>query len=176
LVIALCGQHRGTSASARSGCKRGQQEEALGRSRGGFGTKVHVRAEGRGKPLLFVLTGGERHEQTVFEMLMEPGAVRRVGRGRPRIRPERLVGDKGYSTDKVRGYLRRRGIGVVIPYRADQPARSSFDRCTYRERNRIERLVNRPQAVSPRGHPIRKTRLQLSGDAHRGRHRPVALT
>jgi transposase len=115
----------------------------LGRSRGGFGTKVHVRAEGQGKPLLFALTGGERHEQTVFEMLMEPGAVRRVGRGRPRIRPQRLVGDKGYSTDKVRGYLRRRGIGVVIPYRADQPARSSFDRCTYRERNRIERLVNR---------------------------------
>jgi transposase len=115
----------------------------LGRSRSGFGTKVHVRAEGHGKPLVFVLTGSERHEQAVFESLMERGTVRRVGRGRPRIRPERLVGDKGYSTDKVRGYLRRRGIGVVIPYRADQPASGSFDRCTYRERNRIERLVNR---------------------------------
>ncbi len=115
----------------------------MGRSRGGFGTKVHLRAEGQGKPLVFVLTGGERHEQTVFESLMEGGAVRRLGRGRPRIRPERLAGDKGYSTDKVRGYLRRRGIGVVIPFRADQQASASFDRRAYRERNRIERLINR---------------------------------
>lgn len=115
----------------------------MGRSRGGFGTKVHVRAEGQGKPLVFMLTGGECHEQTVFESLMERGAVRRVGRGRPRIRPERLVGDKGYSTEKVRGYLRRHGIGAVIPYRANQQANGSFDRYFYRERNRIERLINR---------------------------------
>jgi Transposase DDE domain len=94
----------------------------LGRSRGGFGTKVHVRAEGEGKPLVFMLTGGERHEQTIFESLMERGVVRRAGRGRPRIRPERLVGDKGYSTEKVRDYLRRRGIAVVMPHRADQLA------------------------------------------------------
>ncbi len=100
----------------------------MGRSRGGFGTKVHVRAEGHGKPLVFILTGGERHEQTVLESLMERGAVRRVGRGRPRIRPKRLVGDKGYSTEKVRGYLRRRGIGIVLPHRADQRASSLFDR------------------------------------------------
>jgi transposase len=115
----------------------------LGRSRGGFGTKVHVRAEGHGKPLVFILTGGERHEQTILESLMERGAVRRVGRGRPRIRPKRLVGDKGYSTEKVRGYLRRRGIGIVLPHRADQRASSLFDRRVYRERNRIERLINR---------------------------------
>lgn len=115
----------------------------MGRSRGGFGTKVHVRAEGHGKPLVFILTGGERHEQTVLESLMERGAVRRVGRGRPRIRPKRLVGDKGYSTEKVRGYLRRRGIGIVLPHRADQRASSLFDRRVYRERNRIERLINR---------------------------------
>ena len=57
----------------------------MGRSRGGFATKVHMRAERQGKPLVFVLTGGERDEQTAFESLMEHGAVRRVGRGRPRI-------------------------------------------------------------------------------------------
>jgi transposase len=115
----------------------------LGRSRGGFGTKVHVRAEGQGKPLIFMLTGGERHEQAVFESLMERGAVRRAGRGRPRIRPERLVGDKAYSTEKVRNYLRSRGTGVVIPRRANQQASASFDQRAYRERNRIERLINR---------------------------------
>jgi transposase len=102
-----------------------------------------VRAEWEGKPLVFVLTGGERHEQTVFESLMADGAVRRAGRGRPRIRPERLVGDKGYSAEKVRGYLRRRRVGVVIPHRVDQRASGVFDRRLYRERNRIERLINR---------------------------------
>jgi transposase len=102
-----------------------------------------VRAEGQGKPLVFVLTGGECHELTVFEALMECGAVGRAGGGRPRIRPDRLVGDKGYSTEKVRGYLRSRGIGVVIPHRADQRASASFDRRAYRERNRVERLINR---------------------------------
>lgn len=90
-----------------------------------------------------MLTGGERHELTVFRSLMEHGAVRRVGSGRPRIRPDRLVGDKGYSTEKVRGYLRRHGIGVVIPYRADQRTSGLLDRRLYRERNRVERLINR---------------------------------
>jgi hypothetical protein len=102
----------------------------LGRSRGGFGTKVHVRAEGQGKPLIFMLTGGERHEQTVFESLMEGSAVRRAGRGRPYMRPERLVGDKGYSTEKVRGYLRRRGIGVLIPHRKNRQTVYSTDAST----------------------------------------------
>lgn len=55
--------------------------------------------------MVFVLTGGERHEQTVFEHLMENRYVKRAARGRPRVRPRRVVGDKGYSSTKVRNYL-----------------------------------------------------------------------
>ena len=69
------------------------QDEALGRSQGGFSTKLHLRAEGGGKPIIAVLTGGERHEQIVLEGLVDGGAIRRVGRGRPRLRPRRLAGD-----------------------------------------------------------------------------------
>ena len=69
-------QHGGSGPPARSRGKRGQKNEALGRSRGGFSTKVHVRAEGFGKPLVFVLTGGERHEEVAFECLMEGGKVK----------------------------------------------------------------------------------------------------
>src|SRR5205807_2449087 len=94
--------------------------EALGRSRGGFSTKVHVRAEGRGKPVVFVLTGGERHDQVALPALTRRGAIKRAGRGRPRLRPRRLVGDKGYSSQTVRQSLRRRGIGAVIPRRANE--------------------------------------------------------
>ena len=75
--------------------------------------------------------------------MLESGAVKRRGRGRPRLRPQRVAGDKGYSSRTVRRYLRRRGIGAVIPRRADEPPQRAFDRAAYRERNRIERLINR---------------------------------
>ena len=122
----------------------GQGEgEALGRSRGGFSTKVHLRAEGGGKPITFVLTGGERHESRMLPALLSRGGVRRPGRGRPRLRPRRVVGDKAYTGRPVRSFLRRRGIGAVIPTQKGEPRRLAFDRQAYRERNRVERLVNR---------------------------------
>ena len=71
------------------------------------------------------------------------GAVKRPGRGRPRIRPKRVVGDKAYSGRHIRRYLRRRGIGVVIPHRKDEHCRGPFDQAAYRQRNVAERLVNR---------------------------------
>lgn len=117
--------------------------EALGRSRGGFSTKIHLRAEGQGKPMAFVLSGGERHESKYLPLLLGTGAVERPGRGRPRIRPVRLVGDKGYSYTTVRRYLHARGIGVTIPRRKDQGPNICFDPAMYRQRNKVERLVNR---------------------------------
>jgi transposase len=102
-----------------------------------------VRVERGGKLLVVLLTPGQRHEQTVFEQLMEQGAVKRPGRGRPRLRPTRVCGDKGYSSGKARQYLRRRGIGALIPRRKNERAQPRFDRATYRERNVVERLINR---------------------------------
>jgi transposase len=91
-----------------------------------------------------VLTGGQRQEATQVEPLMERGAVARPGRGRPRVRPDRVAGDKGYTGRKIRGYLRRRGIGTVIPRLRNEPRRGvRFDRAAYRQRERIERLINR---------------------------------
>jgi transposase len=105
-------------------------------------TKVHVRAEGRGKPLVLLLSGGERHEAPFLPSLLEHRKVKRPGRGRPR--PKRVVGDKGYSSAANRAYLRRRGIAAVIPRRRDQGGpRPRFDRGAYRQRNRVERLINR---------------------------------
>src|SRR3712207_7668540 len=71
-----------------------QAREALGRSQGGFSTKLHLRAEGNGKPITAVLTGGERNEQIALEDLLDQGAIRRNGRGRPRLRPRKVAGDK----------------------------------------------------------------------------------
>src|SRR6516165_3504908 len=66
-------------------------DEALGRSQGGFSTKIHLRAEGSGKPIALLITAGQRHEQVMFEALMETGTVKRAERGRPRIRPDRVA-------------------------------------------------------------------------------------
>ena len=115
----------------------------MGRSRGGFSTKLHVRAEGGGKPLVLLLSPGQAHDSRFVEPLLEHGAVRRAGRGRPRVRPKRAAGDKAYSYRRVRRYLRRRRIGAVIPTRKDQRPNPHFDRAAYRTRNRVERLINR---------------------------------
>jgi transposase len=115
--------------------------EALGRSQGGFSTKLHLRAEGNGQPITAVLTAGERNEQIALEAVLDRGAIPR--RGRPRLRPRRVAGDKGYSSPTARRRLRRRGITPVIPTKSDQPRQPNFDREAYRRRNLVERLINR---------------------------------
>lgn len=104
---------------------------------------MHVRVEGRGKPMTILLTAGQRHETTKFEALMEQGAVKRSGRGCPRLRPKRVLGDKAYSSRKIRQYLKRRGIGYTIPRRIDETRTGPFNRAVYKERNYVERAINR---------------------------------
>jgi transposase len=112
-------------------------------------TKLHLRTDGAGRPLVLLVTPGQRHEVTQLEWLLEGGVVKRTGRdgrpgrGRPRRRPAKLVGDKGYSFPSARRLLRRRGIRAVIPTKSDQRRLSSFDRTAYRGRNRVERSVGR---------------------------------
>jgi transposase len=73
---------------------------------------------------------------------MEQGVVKRSGRGRPRIRPSRLVGDKGYTGRRIRNYLHRRGIRFTIPRLSNEPRHGPFRREIYRQRNVVERTIN----------------------------------
>ena len=93
--------------------------------------------------MTLLLTPGQRHEATAFAPLLEQGAVRRPGRGRPRVRPKRVVGDKGYTGRPNRAYCRRRGIRYTIPRKLNERRTGPFDRAIYRLRNRVERLINR---------------------------------
>ena len=104
-----------------------------------------MRCEGEGKPVTFVLTPGQQHEVTVFEQLMENGAVKRPKCGRPRLLPKRIVADKGYTSRDVRLYLRKRGVRMTIPHRSNERhgRKGPFDKEVYRQRNRVERLINR---------------------------------
>ena len=114
-------------------------DHALGRSRGGFGTKVHLVCDCRGVVLAVFVTAGQRHESKAFEPVMFR-ARRPRWAGRERW-PRRLAADKGYSYRRVRRWLWRHHIADVIPTRADQPRDEHFDRETYRRRNIIERVV-----------------------------------
>ena len=119
-------------------------DHALGRSRGGYGTKLHLVTDGGGVPLAVLVTAGQVHDSKVFEAAVGAVRVKRPGPGRPRTRPQAVAGDKGYSHPRIRRYLRGRGIKAVIPRRKDQrpgDRRVKLDRHAYRRRNVVERCV-----------------------------------
>jgi transposase len=128
-------------------------DHALGRSRGGLTTKIHLACDGRGRPLAVLLTAGQRHDSVCARLLLERIRVPRNGRGRPRCRPDHVIADKAYSSRGLRAYLRRRNIGHTIPEKQDQKGHRrnrgrrggrppQFDRETYRQRNIVERCFN----------------------------------
>src|SRR3954464_13511660 len=114
-------------------------DHALGRSRGGFGTKVHLVCDGRGFIVAIYVTAGQAHESKAFEPTMaHPLLHRRRGR---RGWPGHMAGDKGYSYPGIRRWCRRGGIEPVIPTRKEQPRAAASDRKRHRRRNAGERAV-----------------------------------
>ena len=106
-------QHHHPSASLRGRHKKGTQSaEALGRSRGGFTTKIHARCDARGRPLGFTLTPGQAHDTQGFLILL-----RLVG-----DRIKAMLADKGYDADAIREALIAEGIEPVIPTRNNRKA------------------------------------------------------
>jgi transposase len=126
-------QHGRPRAPARGRRQRGQDGQALGRSRGGFSTKLHLRCDARGLPLALVLTPGEAHETRAFADLVEDLAAG----------TRCLIGDMGYDADWLRQELLLRGVLPVIPPNPVRKKPAPLDRELYRLRNRVERLVNR---------------------------------
>jgi len=114
-------------------------DHALGRSRGGFSTKVHLVCDSHGIILAVWVTAGQTHETQGFEPVMNRAQrPRRAGRQRW---PDQGAGDKGYSAAFVRDWLQRRHIDDVIPTPKNQERQEDFDKATYRRRNIIERAV-----------------------------------
>jgi IS5 family transposase len=135
----------------------------LGRSRGGWGSKLHLATDGNGLILGVTLTAGQTHESTQLHDVMH--AVRRPRRVKW---PLKLAGDKGYSYDSIRHFLRGCGTEPVIPRRANQPRPKyeKFDKNTYRKRCRVEQAVGwlkecrrryarRPQGDKPPAESLR---------------------
>jgi len=101
----------------RRPAQKGQSGHALGLSRGGFSTKIHLKADFKGKPLDFHLTGGEAGDSPQFETLLDIG---------PDIKPRAALTDKGYDAKSNRQAARERGICPVIPYRSNNRDKHKF--------------------------------------------------
>lgn len=128
-------------------------DHALGRSRGGLTTKTHLVCE-RGRKLpAAVVTAGHRGDSPQFIPVLGKVRVARLGGGRPRTRPDRVLADRAYTSKANRTHLRRRGIKACIPSRTDQDAHRrakgarggrppAFDPTIYRLRHAVECGIN----------------------------------
>jgi len=120
-----------SSAEGRA-IHKGEQKQAVGRSRGGRNTKIHALADAKGRLLAILLTGGEAHDCPIAERLIR------------RVKPaKRMLGDKAYDSAELREELDERGTKPVIPNRCNRKQPFSFSKRLYRLRWRIENAFNR---------------------------------
>ncbi|PKR41283.1 IS5 family transposase, partial [Streptomyces sp. EAG2] len=149
-------------------------DHALGRSRGGLSTKVHLASDSRARPLSIHVTAGQAGDAPAFEAVTAGIRIPRRGLGRPRTRPAIVLADRAYSSRAIRGHLRRRGIRAVIPQPADQIGHRlrrgraggrppGFDAETYKERNAVERCIARLKQW--RGLAMRTDKLAIAYQA-----------
>ncbi|MFE6766681.1 transposase [Streptomyces sp. NPDC057689] len=192
---------RGTGTSGRAAVSEsgrpsgggGTGGEGLGRSRGGFTSKIHLSADGRCRPLSLIVTPGQRADCTQFIPVLEKIRIPRRGPGRPRKGPDSGAADKAYSNGPCRKHLRRNAIRHTIPEKADSQAARlrkgirggrppCFDEERYKKRSIVEWAISklknsravgevdsgRPAGVSNSGFPraasrTRRARLRAPG-------------
>ena len=120
------------SASLGRRRKRGEQKQAVGRSRGGRNTKIHALADAKGRLIAILLTGGEAHDCPVADRLIR------------RVKPSKhMLADKAYDSAELRCELHVRGSKPVIPNKSNRKQPFSFNNRVYKLRWRIENAFNR---------------------------------
>jgi len=125
-------QHGGTCPPTRRRRPKKHGPQALGRSRGGFATKLHGIVDALGNPLGFTLTGAEQADITQALALLEqaPGA-------------QAVIADKGYDSNALVEHIEAQQAEVIIPPRSNRKALRDYDRHRYKARNLVERFFNR---------------------------------
>jgi transposase len=128
-------QHCGPRPCLGSRGKGGQEGQALGRSRGGFSTKIRLKTDFDGYPIAFDLTGGEAADAPHMPILMDIG---------PDVEPRAMVDDKGYASKVNREAARTHGAIPVIPHKSNEKHQPTwFARTLYKARARIEQAVGK---------------------------------
>jgi transposase len=112
-----------------AGMNTAGNHQALGYSRGGFGTKIHVAVDALGNPVKLHLSPGQDADVTHAAALLGD------------LEPEAVLGDKGYDSDDLIGRIESRGAEAVIPPRANRKEPREYDTILYKERNKVERCI-----------------------------------
>lgn len=120
-------------------------DHALGRSRGGWGSKIHILCDGKGNPLHFQVSAGQTHDSSMLaDVLVGADTELHDEHGVAKAWPVRLGADKGYRANWIDEYVLELGIQPVIPCKAneDRSKRAvSFDKAAYRRRSIVECLI-----------------------------------
>ena len=129
----------------KKGDPKEPEDHAIGRSRGGLSTKIHILCDRNGNPLHFLLTAGQIHESTVLDEILIGADKQLLNADRKPIAwPLALGGDKGYRAKWIDEYLLDLGIKPVIPSKDSENREKRpvpFDKLAYRARNIVERLI-----------------------------------
>lgn len=106
--------------------------QALGRSRGGFSTKIHATCDSHGNPLRFILTPGQASDHTQAHALLDEFQAE-----------DAVLADKGYDSDALVQTIAETGAQCVIPPTKNRKEQREYDTHLYKERNQVERLFNK---------------------------------
>lgn len=106
------------------------KKNALGRSRGGFSTKIHAVVDTFGRPLHLVISPGQAHDSTISSLLL------------PHVIGRACIADTAYDSDKFRAQIAALGIKAVIPNHPARLKRFSLNRRLYQKRVNVEHLFH----------------------------------
>jgi transposase len=115
-----------------AGYEKGQQEtQALGRSSGGFSTKVHTITDALGNPLKFLFSAGQKSDVEYASELIEG------------MNGSNILGDKGYDSDAFREMINQQNCTPIIPGRSNRIKPIEYDKHTYKERHLVECFIGK---------------------------------
>lgn len=118
--------HRSRPSARGGGQKRGAEDQALGRSRGGLSTKIHLAVRGLGCPVRFVLTAGQKGDAPQAASLIED------------LPADVVMADAAYDSDRLRDAIARKGAVAVIPNNPSRARKYPLDKDLYAQRHLVE--------------------------------------
>ena len=102
----------------------------MGRSRGGFSTKIHIAVDALGNPVDLILTGGQEADVTQAEPLIDGHKA------------DAYILDKAYDSDAVVAAAERQGAEAVIPSKVNRKVARDYDEHLYEDRKKVEWFIN----------------------------------